>query len=124
MSRKLLCLINRSEVKKPELSVEEKCERTFVTFTEESTFKQIFPQVKAKAPGKAICPVTKLPARYLDPITQTPYANAFAFRCIREAYAKQLESEKKAKGSNPAPSSTGASASTSGTRKKDVSAVS
>lgn len=86
-----------SEIKKPELPTEEKCERTFVTFTEESTFKQYFPQVKTKAPGKAICPVTKLPARYLDPVTQTPYANAFAFRCIREAYAKQLENEKKSK---------------------------
>ena len=33
-----------SEVKKPELTTDEKCERTFVTFTDESTFKDIFPQ--------------------------------------------------------------------------------
>ncbi|RUS78743.1 hypothetical protein EGW08_013494 [Elysia chlorotica] len=113
-----------SEVSKPELSVEEKCERTFVTFTEESTFKQTFPQVKTKAPGKAICPVTNLPARYLDPITQTPYANAFAFRCIREAYAQQLETEKKGRGNTSAASASSSSSLSSGSRKKEAASTS
>ncbi|KAI8743611.1 vacuolar protein sorting-associated protein 72 isoform X2 [Biomphalaria glabrata] len=90
-----------AEVKKPELTVDEKCERTFITFTDESTFREIFPQVKIKPPGKTLCPVTKLPAKYLDPITQTPYSNAQAFRLIRDAYSRQLESESKSRASSP-----------------------
>ncbi|KAH9512375.1 Vacuolar protein sorting-associated protein 72 [Bulinus truncatus] len=90
-----------AEVKKPELTVEEKCERTFITFTDVSTFKEIFPQVKMKPPTKVLCPVTKLPAKYFDSITQTPYANSQAFRLIREAYARQLESEVKTRSASP-----------------------
>lgn len=38
-----------------------------------------------------ICPITKLPARYFDPVTQVPYQNLQAFKIIREAYCQQLE---------------------------------
>lgn len=38
-----------------------------------------------------MCPITKLPARYFDPITQLPYRNMQAFKILREAYYQQLE---------------------------------
>ncbi|XP_059144399.1 vacuolar protein sorting-associated protein 72 homolog [Physella acuta] len=101
------------ETKKPELTIDEKCERTFITFTDESTFKEIFSTAKVKPPGKSICPVTKLPAKYFDPITQTPYANAQAFRLIRDAYVKQLESETKTRPASPS--------GANGQKKKDKS---
>ena len=70
----------------------EYCSRTFITFTEEPTFHEVFKYSKVKAPIKQYCPVTRLPAKYFDPITKTPYANAQAFRLIREAYQQQIES--------------------------------
>ena len=51
----------------------EKCSRTFITFTDERILKINFPQKKVKAPLKQDCRVTRLPAKYFDPITQTPY---------------------------------------------------
>jgi vacuolar protein sorting-associated protein 72 len=72
------------------LDENEKCSRTFITFTDERNFRECFSQCKLKVPHKQFCPVTKLPAKYFDPITQTPYANLQAFKCIREAYAQQL----------------------------------
>lgn len=71
----------------------EKCSRTFVTFTDERTFRDYFSQKRRKVPSKQFCPVTKLPAKYYDPVTQTPFANLQAFKCIREAYAQQLAEE-------------------------------
>lgn len=75
----------------------EKCSRTFVTFTDERIFKDYFPQKKHKPPVKQYCPVTKKPAKYFDPITQTPYSCLKAFHCIREAYAQQQETGQKKK---------------------------
>lgn len=75
--------------------ISEKCSRTFITFTDDRTFKEFFPQKKLKIPQKQYCPVTKLPAKYFDPITQTPYATTEAFRLIREAYAQQQADRKR-----------------------------
>ncbi|XP_071150881.1 vacuolar protein sorting-associated protein 72 homolog [Mytilus edulis] len=75
--------------------ISEKCSRTFITFTDDRTFKEYFPQKKPKLSQKQYCPVTKLPAKYFDPITQTPYATAEAFRLIREAYAQQQTERKR-----------------------------
>jgi len=33
----------------------------------------------------------RLPAKYLDPMTQLPYKNVQTFRLLREAYYQQLE---------------------------------
>ncbi len=68
----------------------EKCSRTFITFTDERHIKLYFTTRKSKPPLKQYCPITRLPAKYLDPITQTPYANAQAFRVIRDAYQQQV----------------------------------
>ncbi|KAL5016487.1 hypothetical protein ScPMuIL_006076 [Solemya velum] len=81
----------------------ERCSRTFITFTDERIFRDCFPQKKLKPTVKQYCPVTRQPAKYFDPITQTPYATIKAFKYIRKAYAQQLsESEnKKTKQSAP-----------------------
>ncbi|KAJ9586612.1 hypothetical protein L9F63_019805 [Diploptera punctata] len=68
-----------------------KCERTFVTFFDEKLYKEIFPQTKPKITTKNVCPITRLQARYFDPVTQLPYSNLQAFRILREAYYQQLE---------------------------------
>ncbi|GAB1608321.1 vacuolar protein sorting-associated protein 72 homolog [Argonauta hians] len=71
-----------------------KCSRTFITFTDDKTFREYFPQNRAKsasASSRTVCPVTRQPAKYFDPITQTPYATIAAFRILREAYAIQQE---------------------------------
>ncbi|XP_054715071.1 vacuolar protein sorting-associated protein 72 homolog [Uloborus diversus] len=68
-----------------------KCSRNFITFTEESTMKEIFNFEKPKPVTKSTCIVTRLPARYFDPLTKQPSANLGAFRVIREAYYSQLE---------------------------------
>ncbi|EDO40380.1 predicted protein, partial [Nematostella vectensis] len=64
-----------------------RCCRNFMIFTDAKNFPDAyFPTKKPKYPQRTYCPVTGLPARYLDPITQLPYANAQAFRYIREKY--------------------------------------
>lgn len=69
----------------------EKCERSFLTFSDEVNFKRSFRKTKPKTVQKNICPITRLPARYFDPVTQLPYATLQAFRVLREAYYQQLE---------------------------------
>jgi vacuolar protein sorting-associated protein 72 len=71
----------------------ENCSRTFITFTDDSTYNEIFPPSRRRIPQRHLCPITRLPAKYWDPITNTPYATLQAFRLIREAYAKQLAQE-------------------------------
>jgi len=71
----------------------ENCERTFITFTDERIVKDYFTQKRHKPPVHQFCPVTRLPAKYFDPITHTPYASLQAFKIIREAYAQQLQNE-------------------------------
>ncbi|XP_046392351.1 vacuolar protein sorting-associated protein 72 homolog [Ischnura elegans] len=68
-----------------------RCERTFITFMDEQVFHDIFPQKMPKSPTKAFCPLTRLPARYFDPVTELPYCNLQSFRILREAYYQQLE---------------------------------
>jgi len=69
-----------------------KQERTFISFTDTETMKNSFPRAGYRVPSSKICPVTRLPAKYFDPVTELPYANLQAFKIIREAYYQQLES--------------------------------
>jgi len=71
-----------------------RCERTFVTFENdinEKAFNSIFTPSKKRRNGGYICSITKLPARYVDPITRLPYRNKEAFKVIRETYYQYLE---------------------------------
>lgn len=73
---------------------EEKCERTFITFTDELHFKKIFPEKHPRpTPSKKLCAVTRMPAKYVDPVTGLPFASLQVYRIIREAYYQQLETK-------------------------------
>ncbi|XP_046612490.1 vacuolar protein sorting-associated protein 72 homolog [Neodiprion virginianus] len=70
-----------------------KYERTFITFENERLFTEAFKRTPAPRPSlKSLCAITRLPARYMDPVTQLPYRNIQMFRILREAYYQQLES--------------------------------
>lgn len=70
-------------------------ERTFITFendVHEKLFNEIFrKRAKTSTERGRLCPITKLPARYFDPVTKVPYRSVAAFKIIREAYYRQLE---------------------------------
>lgn len=71
-----------------------KCERTFISFEsdlDEKVFYTIFKSKKLQRNSGYLCPITKLPARYFDPVTQQPYYSIQAFKILREAYYMQLE---------------------------------
>ena len=77
-------------------SNDKKCSRNFITFTEDETFLDLFKlnEPKKQIPTKKqfnVCSISKLPARYRDPVTQAPYSSTFTFRTLRESYYKQLE---------------------------------
>ncbi|XP_059997859.1 vacuolar protein sorting-associated protein 72 homolog [Lagenorhynchus albirostris] len=68
-----------------------RCSRTFITFSDDATFEEWFPQGRPpKVPVQEVCPVTHRPALYRDPVTDIPYATARAFKIIREAYKKYI----------------------------------
>ena len=50
-------------------------ERTFISFTDSETLKNNFPKSNSRIPSPKVCPVTRLPAKYFDPVTELPYAN-------------------------------------------------
>lgn len=77
-------------------------ERTFITFendVHDKLFDEIFrtknsrraKQLRVNNELGKTCPITKLPARYFDPVTKVPYRSLAAFKIIREAYYRQLE---------------------------------
>lgn len=66
-------------------------ERTFLTFSDHDTFRKSFPMSRRRLTQQKVCPITRLPAKYFDPVTQHPYANLQAFRILRETYYNQLE---------------------------------
>ncbi|KAL7057958.1 hypothetical protein AAHC03_017225 [Spirometra sp. Aus1] len=84
---------------------EAKCSRTLVTFTDPASFAAAFPsaaaasrqqQMTSKQPGRPrkrtrYCPLTGRLARYVDPLTRTPYADLAAFRALRYLYRLHLE---------------------------------
>ena len=66
--------------------------RNFLIFTDTINYPSaFFPSSKPRKPRKRFCPVTGLPARYMDPITGTPYATSQAFRVIRNKYISEGE---------------------------------
>lgn len=84
-------LIEEIPSQNPENLKSKKCSRNFVTFTDDKALKTFFPKQKPKLITKTPCPITRLRAKYFDPVTQIHYANLQAFRVLREAYYQQLE---------------------------------
>ena len=50
---------NKDNNNKSKNSIEERIERSFLTFFDDNTFTRIFPRKKLKPPKKAQCPITK-----------------------------------------------------------------
>lgn len=75
----------------PLSSLGPRCSRNFITFPDDTTMRDHFRNTKPKPAARSMCPITRLPARYFDPVTLIPYANLQAFRVLREAYYAQLE---------------------------------
>lgn len=76
--------IQRQEVQKQS--------RNFLIFMDSNNFpSEYFPVVKPVKPKRRLCPVTRLPAKYIDPLTRTPYATPFAFKVIRTRYVNEAE---------------------------------
>lgn len=66
--------------------------RNFLVFTDTAAYpSEYFPSKKPLKPKRLICPVTGLPAKYIDPITETPYATPQAFKIIRTRYVRTAE---------------------------------
>lgn len=75
-----------------------RCERTFVTFVNDlnnTVFDSLFPpkKVNRKRRYQELCHVSKLPAKYVDPVTQLPYYGPLEFKIIREGYYRMLETK-------------------------------
>ena len=74
------------------VTMESRCTRNFVTFTDTNSFPdQYFPRRRPVRPKRLYCPVTGLPAKYMDPLTNTPYATSHAFRILRNQFVKEGE---------------------------------
>lgn len=77
---------------KPHPLPPQKQSRSFMIFTDTNNFPSAyFPKTKPARPRRKLCPVTGLPAKYVDPLTRTPYATPFAFKVIRMRYVSEAE---------------------------------
>ncbi|XP_070156116.1 vacuolar protein sorting-associated protein 72 homolog isoform X1 [Polyergus mexicanus] len=87
--------ITTASIKEKDIYAEETgtfYERTFITFENEQSYLDVFKKsTQQRSPLKPLCAITRLPAKYLDPMTQLPYKNVQTFRLLREAYYQQLE---------------------------------
>uniref|UniRef100_A0A182S8F3 Vacuolar protein sorting-associated protein 72 homolog n=1 Tax=Anopheles maculatus TaxID=74869 RepID=A0A182S8F3_9DIPT len=86
--------VKRNKKKSTIMEITGQYERTFITFENDidnKVFESYFPKPDTSRKHRQICAVTRLPARYYDPITQLPYRNMQAFKILREAYYQQLE---------------------------------
>ncbi|XP_014211194.1 vacuolar protein sorting-associated protein 72 homolog [Copidosoma floridanum] len=94
--------INKDKLEESRISVKEKSfdcietkgyyERTFVTFESLQQFNEVFKKKPDLRPTlKSLCAITRLPAKYRDPMTQLPYRNVQTFRLLRDAYYQQVE---------------------------------
>ena len=82
----------QSSVATEQAESQQKYCRNFLVFTDTVNFPgAFFPTTKPQKPRRKFCPVTGLPARYMDPVTGTPYATSQAFRIIRNKYISEGE---------------------------------
>ena len=66
--------------------------RNFVIFKDaDACLSSMFPKDGSLRPKRVYCPITGLPAKYIDPLTKSPYATLQAFRIIRNKYVKEKE---------------------------------
>ena len=72
----------------------DKMSRNFVVFSHDSTFDETFNYKRKRPPSTRYCPVTRQPARYIDPVTKIPYYDMTAFKIIRRVYHETLQEMK------------------------------
>jgi len=60
-------------------------------YPEIAAFYNTRPTTKTKKNQKLFCPITGLPAKYIDPLTSTPYATPQAFKILRNRYVSEGE---------------------------------
>lgn len=76
-------------------------ERTFITFENEQLFNEAFKKTPPPRPTlKSLCAITRLPAKYMDPMTNLPFRNVQTFRLLRDVYYQQLEARSDMNDSN------------------------
>lgn len=78
-------------------NTKQRVERTFISFDNDVSdefFSSIFKKENPPKKDVMICPMTKLPAKYFDPVTSLPYRNIQALKIIREAYYQLIETIK------------------------------
>lgn len=73
------------------VATHKKCSRNFITISDDKLYPKLFPRKSGRPPTKLYCPVTRMPAKYIDPVTSIPYATKKAFKIIRETYATEIE---------------------------------
>jgi len=77
-------------------SIPERCSRTFVSFTHNQTYNDIFSELNSSnCRHRRLCPITGMPAQYFDPLTQMPYATLEAFKILRRIYAEEMKRQKR-----------------------------
>lgn len=80
-----------SQPPQPQKPAEKYC-RNFLVFTDTKAFPHAyFPADKPARPKKLFCSITGLVAKYVDPLTGTPYASPQAFKIIRNRYVVEGE---------------------------------
>ena len=70
----------------------QKQSRNFLIFTDTNNFpSDYFPVGQPVKPNQRFCPITHLPAKYIDPLTHIPYATPFAFKVIRARFVNNVQ---------------------------------
>ncbi|XP_075240839.1 vacuolar protein sorting-associated protein 72 homolog [Convolutriloba macropyga] len=75
-----------------------KTSKNVIIFPDEKSLKENFPkphvqetnQRQASNTSRMICPITRQPAKYFDPLTQQPYSSMSAFKVLRQIYKLKL----------------------------------
>lgn len=80
-----------TDISEKETQSQEKYCRNFLVFTDTKSFPSCFPSKKQTRPKRLFCPITGLPAKYIDPLTNTPYATPQAFKIIRNRFVSEGE---------------------------------
>lgn len=88
-------VVHKAECEGPQIRFTSTNGKSLLEFMKGSSFKSELRTASAPYPGKSLCVVTGLPAKYRDPKTGLPYATIEAFKIIRERFCKEEADKKK-----------------------------
>ena len=75
--------------KRSEIDESKKHIRNFIIFSDEATLNENFKKSEHKLSHPKFCVITGLPAKYFDPATQSPYANAYAYKILKDLHKQK-----------------------------------